>query len=155
LYPTLGYQRSTLPTESYRIVRCQVTSGTLLPSSKSYSDYDRKTTVNSFGSRHSQTDIICTDGIPVDTIIHPSFKNVHPLTNRVKFGSGLILHEAIAFLRLKVRVFRTTPAYGNITIGGAIGAGANGSTLKYNASISSQVSGLTVVDGFGEIQYIT
>lgn len=70
-------------------------------------------------------------------------------------GSGVNLRDATEFLRLHGRGLRTTPAYGNITIGGAIGTGSHGSTLIYNASISSQVVGLTIVDGTGTVQRIT
>ncbi len=44
---------------------------------------------------------------------------------------------------------------GNITLGGAIGTGSHGSTIRYNASISSQVVGLTIVDGKGRVRTIT
>lgn len=70
-------------------------------------------------------------------------------------GSGVNLRDATEFLRKHGRGLRTTPAYGNITIGGAIGTGSHGSTIKYNASISSQVVGLTVVDGTGRVRKIT
>lgn len=63
------------------------------------------------------------------------------------FGAGVILHEASMFLRKFKRAFRTTPAYGNITIGGATGSGSHGSTIRYNASLSSQVVGMRIVNG--------
>lgn len=40
-------------------------------------------------------------------------------------------------------------------MGGAIGTGAHGSTVRYNASISSQVVSLTIVDGTGNVQTIS
>lgn len=47
-----------------------------------------------------------------------------------------------------------TPAYGNITIGGSTGSGSHGSTIKYNASLSSQMVAVRIVDGYGNIQDI-
>lgn len=114
----------------------------------------RGVTVKPFGARHSQTDIICTEGIPVD--MH-GIRHFHMNDDGVTatFGTGLNLRDATEFLRQNGRGLRTTPAYGNITIGGAIGTGAHGSTVRYNASISSQVVGLTVVDGMGNVREIS
>lgn len=75
--------------------------------------------------------------------------------NTATFGAGLNLREATTFLRLHGRGFRTTPGFGNITIGGAIGTGAHGSSIKYNASISAQVAKLKIVNGKGKLQEIT
>lgn len=133
----------------------------------------RGTTVKIFGERHSQTDIICTEGwenifanfpnvikmkclpgIPVDSR-GLRFFHMHDDGVTATFGSGVNLRDATEFLRKYGRALRTTPAYGNITLGGAIGTGSHGSTIKYNASISSQVVGLTVVDGKGIVRKIT
>ncbi|XP_037034050.1 L-gulonolactone oxidase-like [Bradysia coprophila] len=113
----------------------------------------KKVTVKAFGVRHSQTDIICTEGIPVDMTGIRSMKMNGD--NTASFGAGLNMREATTFLRLHDRAFRTTPAFGNITIGGAIGTGAHGSSIRYHASISSQVAKLKIVDGKGEIKEIT
>jgi len=114
---------------------------------------DRKTTIKAFGARHSQTDIICTEGIPVDIHGLKSFQ-FHPENNTATFGAGVIIHEAAIFLRGHGRALKTTPGYGNITISGAIGTGAHGSTLKHNSSLSSQVVGMTFVDGLGNVRQI-
>lgn len=114
----------------------------------------RGTTVKIFGERHSQTDIICTNGIPVDSR-GIRFFHMNDDGETATFGSGVNLRDATAFLRKNGRGLRTTPAYGNITLGGAIGTGSHGSTIKYNASISSQVVALTVVDGTGRVRKIT
>lgn len=111
-------------------------------------------TVKAFGVRHSQTDIICTDGIPIDNQ-GLQFYQMHDDGVHATFGSGVNLREASTFLRKHGRGFRTTPAYGNITIGGATGTGSHGSTIKYNASLSSQVVGVRIVDGQGNIQDIS
>lgn len=110
-------------------------------------------TVKAFGERHSQTDIICTDGIPIyNGGLQLKKMNEDGVT--ATFGSGVNLHDASMFLRKYKRGFRTTPAYGNITIGGSTGTGSHGSTLKYNASLSSQMVGIRIVDGLGDIQDI-
>lgn len=105
--------------------------------------------VKAFGARHSQTDIICTNGIPVDMNQLKSCQmNADNVT--ATFGPGVTVREAGEFLLKHKRALRTTPAYGNITLGGAIGTGAHGSTLKYNSTISAQVVQMTVIDGLGQ-----
>lgn len=109
--------------------------------------------MKTFGERHSQTDIICTEGIPISNRKIRYFRmNEDGVTST--FGSGVNLRDATEYLRKHGRALRTTPAFGNITLGGAIGTGAHGSSIKYNASISSQVVGLTIVDGRGQVRNI-
>lgn len=111
-------------------------------------------TVKAFGARHSQTDIICTEGIPVDmTKMKSCTMNADNVT--ATFGPGVTIREAGIFLLQHGRALRTTPAYANITIGGAIGTGAHGSTIKYNATISAQVVQMTVVNGLGQLIVIS
>lgn len=104
--------------------------------------------VKAFGARHSQTDIICTDGIPIDMNQLKSCE-MNPDNVTATFGPGVTVREAGIFLKKYGRALRTTPGYANITLGGAIGTGAHGSTLKYNSTISAQVLAMTVVDGLG------
>lgn len=100
------------------------------------------------------TALIHTEGIPVDSRGLQFFQmNADGVT--ATFGAGVNLRACTEFLRKFNRGLKTTPAFGNITLGGAIGTGAHGSTLKYNASISSQVVGVRIVDGIGKIQDIT
>lgn len=70
-------------------------------------------TVKPFGARHSQTDIICTEGIPVDL---NGIKSFHMNDDGVTatFGAGVNLRDATEFLRHHNRGLRTTPAYGKI-----------------------------------------
>lgn len=98
--------------------------------------------------------MICTNGIPIDNQGLQFFQmNDDGVT--ATFGAGVNLREATTFLRKNGRALRTTPAYGNITIGGATGTGSHGSTIKYNASLSSQVVGMRIVNGTGCIQDIS
>ncbi|KAG4080041.1 hypothetical protein HA402_006353 [Bradysia odoriphaga] len=82
----------------------------------------RNVTVKAFGARHSQTDLICTFGIPVDM---NKFKSciMNPDGETASFGPGVTIKEAGEFLLQNGRARRTTPAFGGITIGGAIGTG--------------------------------
>lgn len=110
--------------------------------------------VKAFGARHSQTDIICTEGIPVDMNGLKSRKmNADGVT--ATFGPGVTIREAGEYLLTYRRALRTTAAFGNITLGGALGTGAHGSTLIYNSTISAQVVSLTVVNGLGEVLTIS
>lgn len=113
----------------------------------------RKVTVKAFGIWHSQTDIICTEGIPVDmTGLRSQRMNADKTAT---FGAGFTVREATYFLRSHNLALRTTPGFGNLTLGGAIGTGAHGSSIKYNATISSQVARVKIVNGMGRIQTIT
>lgn len=71
------------------------------------------------------------------------------------FGAGVSLRKAMDFAHYHGRSFKVMPAYGNITLGGAIGTGAHGSSIKYPSSLSSQIAWLTIVDGNGDIRVIT
>lgn len=104
--------------------------------------------VKALGARHSQTDIICTDGIPVDMNELKSCQMNSDYS--ATFGAGVTVNEAGEFLLKHRRALRTTPAYGSITLAGAIGTGAHGSSIKYNSTISAQVIRMTVVDGLGQ-----
>lgn len=78
---------------------------------------DRGVKVKAIGSRHSQTDIICTEGIPIVMSGLNSCKmNADNVT--ATFGAGITLYEAGEFLLQNGRALRTTPAYGGITLVG-------------------------------------
>lgn len=109
--------------------------------------------VKAFGQRHSITDIICTDGIPVDM---RSFKSLKMNADETgTFGAGVTIQEAGDFLLQHKRALKVLPAYGNITIGGAIGTGAHGSSIKFHSSLSAQVAKMTVVNGLGKVVVIS
>lgn len=71
--------------------------------------------IKAFGARHSQTDIICTEGIPVD-MSKLLFSQMNSDTTAT-FGAGVTVHAAGEFLLSHGRALRTTPAYGSITLG--------------------------------------
>lgn len=109
--------------------------------------------VKAFGQRHSQTDIICTEGIPVDMRGLQSFKMNSDKT--ATFGAGISLFQALDYALPYGVSIKTMAAFGNITLGGAVGTGAHGSSIKFPSAISSQVARLTVVNGRGEVVSIT
>ncbi|KAJ6635041.1 L-gulonolactone oxidase 2 [Pseudolycoriella hygida] len=113
----------------------------------------RGVTVKAFGERHSTTDIICTEGIPVDMTKFQSFKMNFDTT--ATFGAGVTIYEASVFLQQNGRAFRVMPTFGNITLGGAVGTCAHGSSIKYPSSLSAQVARMTIVNGLGNIQNIS
>lgn len=109
--------------------------------------------VKAVGRRHSQTDIICTEGIPID-MTGLKFLKMND-DNTTTFGAGVTVREAGDFLLPYKRALIGMPAFGNITLGGAIGTGAHGSSIKFHSSISAQVARMTIIDGSGKIQTIS
>lgn len=69
-------------------------------------------TVKAFGSRHSITDIICTDGYPV------SMKHFdHAIDNEdgtATFGAGIELQDAMIFLEKNGRTLISLPTFGKL-----------------------------------------
>ncbi|KAI8850879.1 hypothetical protein BC829DRAFT_488546 [Chytridium lagenaria] len=96
--------------------------------------------VKAIGSLHSSTDIICTDGIAA--------------AKTVTVGAGLYLSDLLEALEAKNLMLEHFPAFGGITVGGAIATGAHGSTVKRPATISDQVVQLTLVDGLSRTRVI-
>lgn len=114
---------------------------------------NRGVKVKAFGQRHSITDIICTDGIPVDMRSLKSMKMNDDKT--ATFGAGVTLQEAGDFLLQHGQALRVLPAYSNLTLVGAVGTGAHGSSIKYNSSLSAQVAKMTIVNGLGKVKVIS
>ncbi|KAJ6637361.1 L-gulonolactone oxidase [Pseudolycoriella hygida] len=114
---------------------------------------ERGVAVKAFGERHSITDIICTDGIPVDMRLFKSMRMNDDKT--ATFGAGITVQEAGDFLLQHRQALRVYPAFGNVTLAGAIGTGAHGSSIKYHSTLSAQVAKMTVVDGRGQVKIIS
>lgn len=99
---------------------------------------NRGVKVKAFGARHSQTDIICTDGIPVDmTKLKSFYMNADNVT--ATFGSGVTVRQAGEFLFKHRRSLRNTPAFGNITLGGAIGEDEIITIAKFNTAFDRSI----------------
>jgi FAD-dependent oxidoreductase len=111
------------------------------------------TKVKVIGSRHSITDVICTDGIPVHL---KNFKKV--TVDKVKMtatiGTGIELIDALDALKASGVTIKHVPAYGGITVGGAIGLGAHGSSLKHPNNLPEYLVGITFIDGQGKLRKI-
>lgn len=110
-------------------------------------------TVKVIGSRHSITDVICTSGIPVSTK-HINYMYFEDDNELVTVGSGAELKDVLEFMQESGRTLIHVPAYGGITIGGAAGTGAHGSSLRHPTTISDQIFSMTVIDGMGNIRKI-
>ncbi len=102
---------------------------------------------------HSATDIICTPGIPI-VMRGVGGMRMNPDMS-VSAGAGVTLRELTDYLQLSGRALRTVPGYGGISLGGAIGTGAHGSSIKYTSSISEQVTEFLIVDGLGRQRRIS
>jgi len=66
--------------------------------------------VKAFGSRHSISDIICTDGIPISmaNINHNKIND----DGRATFGAGLEMYEALEFLEMNKLSLNNVPTFG-------------------------------------------
>ncbi|CAL8073253.1 unnamed protein product [Orchesella dallaii] len=113
---------------------------------------EEKQTVKVLGSRHSITDVICTEGIPVST----KFLNKTEVSDddTVTVESGAQLMDVLTTLHEAGKTLIHVPAYGGITIGGAIGTGAHGSSLIHPTTLSDQIVQLTIINGMGEFETI-
>lgn len=109
--------------------------------------------VKAFGNQLAQSDLICTEGIPMAIGGLQSIEM--NCDDEVTVGPGVSIYDLTEFLRKNGRELRTTPIYGNMTVGGAILTGEQGNSLKFDASISSLVVEMTIVNGKGEIQIIS
>lgn len=116
---------------------------------------DSKTTVKVLGGSYSITDVICTEGIP----INPENINYAYFTDDTKefavVGTGAQAHAVMDFLEDAGRSLIHIPTYGGITMGGAIGTGAHGSSLLHFPSLSDQMVAMTIIDGTGQFRNIT
>ncbi|CAL8111611.1 unnamed protein product [Orchesella dallaii] len=111
-------------------------------------------TVKALGNLHSVTDCFCTTGIPITM---KNVKNIFydPLTELVTVGAGSTLHDLQEFLHNWGRALEDAPSYGDITVGGALGTGAHGTSLRFPSSLSDQLVSVTIVDGRGIVRNFT
>lgn len=106
------------------------------------------------GNLHASSDLICTDGVPISMRKINHFSYIES-TKQVKVGAGSTLHILMEQLHLRNRTLFGLPSYSDVTIGGALGTGVFGGTgIDHPASISDQISAITVVDGRGNIREI-
>lgn len=106
------------------------------------------------GNRHSISDCICTDGIPVN-LSHINHFSYNPETKIAIGGAGLEVGDFFEKMHQYGRGISGAPSFAGVTLGGAIAVGSYGTGLKYPASLSEQIVSITVVDGRGLIIKIT
>ncbi|KXN74263.1 hypothetical protein CONCODRAFT_2638 [Conidiobolus coronatus NRRL 28638] len=69
-------------------------------------------------------------------------------------GTGLDLIDALNKLKADGVTINHIPAYGGITVGGAVSLGAHGSTLNHPNTLSEYLVGITYIDGQGNLRKI-
>lgn len=111
-------------------------------------------TVKAFGSRHSVLDTICTRGTPID-MMNINHVDIDTNANVVRVGAGTQLANFVSILQQNGKaLLGHVPSFGGVTIGGALGTGARGSSLLHPTSLSDQLIAVKIVDGSGNIQVI-
>jgi FAD-dependent oxidoreductase len=111
------------------------------------------TKVKVIGNRHSITDVICTDGIPIN-LKNFNKVTVNKETMTATIGTGLDLIDALDKLKAVGVTINHIPAYSGITIGGAVSLGAHGSTLNHPNNLSEYLVEITYIDGQGNLRKI-
>ncbi|KAL1921709.1 uncharacterized protein VTP21DRAFT_10351 [Calcarisporiella thermophila] len=112
-------------------------------------------TVKAIGSRHSSNDNICTDGIAI-VMKNLRWVKIEDVDgNKIaRVGAGIELMDLLENLNEHGYSLEHFPAFGGITIGGAMGTGAHGSSLLHPTTISELAIGMIFVDAKGKIRYI-
>lgn len=77
------------------------------------------------------------------------------ITKLATVGAGTSLGTFLRHLHDRGRTVYGLPSYLDITIGGALGTGAHGTSIRYPATVSDQIVGIVMVDGLGNIRNIT
>jgi FAD-linked oxidoreductase len=101
------------------------------------------------GSGHSFTDIACTDGVLVDLSLMGGVQSVDG--NEVRIGAGMALNALGEELRLEGLAMENQGDVDPQTIAGAISTATHGTGARFG-NISSQVVGVRLVDGTGELR---
>jgi FAD-linked oxidoreductase len=103
------------------------------------------------GSGHSFTDIACTDGLMLDL---SSMRRVLAVDgNDVTVEAGITLHELGEELRARGLAMENQGDVDPQTVAGAISTATHGTGGTFG-NLSSQVAGVRLVDGRGELQEI-
>ena len=105
---------------------------------------------------HSHNPLICpeTGGLVLD-VSDLSAVSVNTKTARIIAGPGATLDAVLAAADASHLAIETMPDYTGVTVAGAIATGAHGSSLKRASSVASLVTGMTIVDGKGELRVLT
>ena len=107
------------------------------------------------GNSHSANQILCTDGI---AIVTEKLNQVLGLemfegVETVKVQSGMLIWDLNEWLYKRGKVIGySIMGFRQVTIGGAIGTGSHGSSVKHNAVISNIIQSITLVDSKGNLR---
>jgi FAD-linked oxidoreductase len=104
------------------------------------------------GSGHSFTDIACTDGVMIDMSCMTRVLSVDG--SEVTVEAGVTLHDLGEELRSRGLAMENQGDVDPQTLAGAISTATHGTGAGYG-NLSSQVSGVRLVDGTGEVRDIT
>jgi L-gulono-1,4-lactone dehydrogenase len=104
------------------------------------------------GAGHSFTDIACTDGVMVDMSGMGSVLGVDG--NEVTVEAGITLHDLGEELRARGLAMENQGDVDPQTLAGAISTATHGTGGRFG-NLSSQVVGVRLVDGTGEVREIT
>jgi L-gulono-1,4-lactone dehydrogenase len=104
------------------------------------------------GSGHSFTDIACTDGVMIDMSGMRRVLSVHG--NEVTVEAGITLRELGEELRSRGLAMENQGDVDPQTLAGAISTATHGTGAGFG-NLSSQVVGMRLVDGTGELRDIT
>ena len=101
------------------------------------------------GSGHSFTDIACTDGVMIDM---SAMRRVLAVDgNEVTVEAGITLHDLGEELRTRGLAMENQGDVDPQTLAGAISTATHGTGGKFG-NLPSQVTGVRLVDGTGEVQ---
>ncbi|KXN64798.1 FAD-binding domain-containing protein, partial [Conidiobolus coronatus NRRL 28638] len=105
------------------------------------------------GSRHSITDAICTDGIPIH-MKHFDEVSVNKREGTVTLGAGLEIMDAMDRLMEFGVTVNNLPSFGGITVAGCVAIGVHGSSLKTPSNPSEYLTAVTFINGNGELETV-
>lgn len=81
--------------------------------------------------------------------------NVDVNLNIVTAGGGAQLADFVSTMQKNGKaLIGQVPSFGGVTVGGALGTGARGSSLLHNTSLSDQLIAVKIIDGQGNIRFI-
>tara|TARA_B100001989_G_scaffold252638_1_gene235435 strand:+ start:5006 stop:6373 length:1368 start_codon:yes stop_codon:yes gene_type:complete len=90
----------------------------------------------------------------VDLNHFKSYK-LYPRTKEVAAGSGLTFSELLQKIVQKGFFLPVAPGTKNITVGGAVASDVHGKNHHSDGSFGNHVKGITLIDGKGNIQYLS
>ncbi|ORX95594.1 FAD-binding domain-containing protein [Basidiobolus meristosporus CBS 931.73] len=109
--------------------------------------------VKGVGHLHSSSDIICTDGIGVNFDKFKKIK-IHEDQQSVTVEAGVRVYDLVKYLSENGVGIANFPNIGDISVAGALGTGAHGSSLIQPSTMSDLVLSMRVVTGTGELKTI-